>query len=192
MKNPVDHPVNELVSARWSPYGFDAEKSVSSEVLASVFEAARWSNSANNAQPWRYIVANRDTDADLWNRVLCTLMEGNQAWARYVPVLSVGLIQTHFEYNGKLNSTAKHDLGAASAFLTLEATARGLAVHQMAGIHVDKIRDAFSLPETIVPVTALAIGYAGANAQLDPKYLKRDEKVRERKPVNEIILNGGF
>lgn len=187
-RNPVEKPVHELISARWSPYEFDPAKGVSSEDLGSLFEAARWSMSSNNLQPWRYIVGNRDTDVELWNQVLECLVEGNRAWARFVPVLTLALAQTDNE--GKPIPTALHDLGAASAFLTLEAVNRGLVVHQMAGIQADKIRETFALPDSLRPVTALAIGYVGSNPDLDPAYLKRDEKVRTRKALSEIILQG--
>lgn len=190
IRNPVEHQVHDIISARWSPYEYDTGKKVATEDLGSLFEAARWAMSASNIQPWRYIVANRDTDADLWNKVLDNLMEGNQAWAKYVPVLALGLVEAYREGDGSPNRNALHDLGTASAFLTFEATSRGLAVHQMAGIKADRIRETFALPDNLQPVTALAIGYAGVNSELDPEYRKRDEKVRSRKPLSDIILHG--
>jgi nitroreductase len=165
-KNPVEKPVHELISSRWSPYEFDAAKGVSIEDLASVFEAARWSMSASNLQPWRYIVGNRNTDLALWNRVLDCLVEGNRDWARFVPVLALGLVQSEHEGNPIL--MALHDLGTASAYMTIEAVSRGLVIHQMAGIQADRIRESFALPDTLRPVTALAIGYVGSNPDLDP------------------------
>lgn len=192
MKNPTDHPVHDLLQARWSPYSFDADRPVETETLASLFEAARWAMSAYNAQPWRYIVANRATDEALWHQVLSTLVEGNQPWAKHVPVLALGCVETRFEANGEPNPTARHDLGAASACLTFEATARGLVVHQMSGIVHDRVRETFSLPDTVEPVTALAIGYAGSNPALDSDYAKRDDGKRSRKPFSEIILRGSL
>ena len=192
MKNPGNHPIHELLTARWSPYSFDPEQSVDTKTLTSLFEAARWSMSSYNAQPWRYIVANRASDEALWQEVLSVLVEGNQGWAKHVPVLALGLFEHNFEHNGKPNKGAKHDLGAASAFLTLEATARGLVVHQMIGIEPDKAKQTFQLPDSIEPLTALAIGYAGNNASLDANYAKRDDGKRERKPLSEILLKSAL
>lgn len=192
MNNPIEHPIHEHLQARWSPYSFDPEQSVDTETLTSLFEAARWTMSSYNGQPWRYIVANRESDEALWHKVLSVLLEGNQPWAKHAPVLAVGLFQPDFEYNGKPNKAAQHDLGAASAFLTLEATARGLVVHQMIGIDPDKTKKEFQLPDTIEPLTALAIGYAGENASLDEEYAKRDDKKRERKPLSEILLHSAL
>jgi len=192
MKNPAENPIHALLESRWSPYEFDKSKPVQSTDLASLFEAARWAMSAYNEQPWRYIVANRETDKDLWNKILNSLVEGNQPWAKHVPVLALGLVQPDFEKNGKPNPTALHDLGAASAFLTLEAQARGLAVHQMSGILPDVVKSTFSLPDTLKPVTALAIGYAGTNRELDESYAKRDSGSRVRIPLDEMLLNASF
>lgn len=135
MKNPTDHPIHKLLTDRSSPYSFDSAQTVDTDTLTSLFEAARWSMSSYNAQPWRYIIANRATDEALWQQVLSVIVEGNLPWAKHVPALALGLFQPNFEHNGKPNAGAQHDLGAASAFLTLEATARGLAVHQMIGTH---------------------------------------------------------
>ena len=192
MKNPSEHPIHELLKARWSPYSFDPEQSVDTKTLTSLFEASRWSMSSYNAQPWRYIVANRASDEALWQETLSVLVEGNQAWAKHVPVLALGLFEHNFEYNGKPNKAAQHDLGAASAFMTLEATARGLVVHQMIGIEPDKAKQTFQLSDTIEPLTALAIGYAGSNASLDDDYAKRDDGKRERKPLSEILLKSAL
>jgi hypothetical protein len=52
----LDHPVHELIAKRWSPYAF-SDRAVSTKDLQSLFEAARWTASSNNEQPWRYIVA---------------------------------------------------------------------------------------------------------------------------------------
>src|SRR6516162_8529709 len=123
-----DHPIQGLIAQRWSPYAF-LERPVSDEDLRSVFEAARWAASSYNEQPWRYIVATRANPSE-FERLLSCLVEGNQAWARAVPVLALGCTSLYHALNGKPNAAAAHDLGAASATLTFEATARGLFVHQ--------------------------------------------------------------
>ena len=192
MKNPTDQPLNNALSERWSPYAFDPRREVNPEDLAAVFEAARWSASSYNAQPWRYIVGVRNRGQAAWDQVFDVLLEGNQPWAKNAPVLAIGLAEHNFEHNGKPNKAALHDLGAASASLTVEATTRGLVVHQMIGIDPDKARTVFNLGGTIEPLTALAIGYAGDAGSVDEEYAKRDSKKRERKPIGEIIIQGGF
>ena len=190
--NPVGHDILPIFQQRWSPYVYDPAQEVGRADLEAIFEAARWSMSAFNAQPWRYIVGVRGRSQETWDRVHASLLEGNQGWTRDVPVLALGVAQRNYEYNGKPNGTAFHDLGAASASLTYEATARGLVVHQMAGIHPQKARELFELPEDIVPFTGLAIGYPGNLDEADAGLAERDRKTRGRKPLEELVIRGGF
>jgi nitroreductase len=187
---PADQPIQELLRKRWSPYAFDPNRDVAEADLRALFEAARWTMSSFNGQPWRYIVGVRARNRDVWERVLSALVPGNQAWAQHVPVLCLGLYRPNFEHNEKSNPTAAHDLGAASANLTFEATARGIHVHQMAGIVPDKAREVFQIPAELEPLTAIAIGYLGDGKNLDEQYAKRDERPRVRKVLDELVIRG--
>ena len=180
-----DHPIHELLAKRWSPYSF-ADQSVTRSDLQSLFEAARWAPSSYNEQPWRYIVATKN-DAIEFERLLACLVEGNQVWATNAPVLALGCTSLRFALNGKPNAAAIHDLGIASATLTFEATARGLYVHQMIGIMPDKARSTYSIPEEVLPITGLAIGYAASPDSLPEKLRERDLARRTRKPLNEFV-----
>src|SRR5262249_49427539 len=135
MRATTDHPVQELIAARWSPYAF-SNRPVSRQDLLSLFEAARWAASSYNEQPWTYIVATED-DAEGFATLLSCLVEGNQTWAKAAPVLALGCTSLTFTRNGKPNAAAEHDLGLASGSFALEAAARGLCVHQMIGILPD-------------------------------------------------------
>ncbi len=181
-----DHPIHELLAQRWSPYAF-ADRPVSEDDLRSLFEAARWAASSYNEQPWNYIVATK-REPEAFNRLLSCLLEGNQAWAAHAPVLALGCTSLNFGRNGKPNAAALHDLGLASASLTVEATARGLAVHQMIGILPDKARDLYRIPEGVQPLTGLAIGYAADPGLLPEKFRERDMSARSRKPLAEFVF----
>lgn len=192
MKNKTEHPIHYLLGSRWSPYAFDPNRGVDTDDLTSLFEAARWTMSSYNEQPWRFIVGVRSRDRSTWDQVFGVLLEGNQLWAKNAPVLVLGLAEHNFTRNGKVNKAAVHDLGAAAASLTFEATARGLSVHQMIGLDPEKARKTFALSDSIEPLTVLAIGYAGAPEAIDALIAERDARPRERKPFKEIILRGGF
>ena len=183
-----DHPIADLIARRWSPYAFDG-RPVADGDLRSLFEAARWSASSYNEQPWSYVVATQ-ADPEGFAKLLACLVEPNRAWAAAAPVLALGCASLAFARNGKPNAAALHDLGAASASLTLEATARGLAVHQMIGILPDAARQAYRIPEGVQPLTALAIGYA-AEPDAVPEALRgRDLVARVRKPLAEFVFGG--
>ena len=186
----MSHPVQDIIIKRWSPYAF-SDKPVSAEDLRSLFEAARWAASSYNDQPWFYIIGTKD-DPEQYEKVLSCLAEGNQAWAKHVPVIGLGVIRTTFAFNGKPNRVALHDLGAASAQLTAEATSRGIQVHQMAGILPDKAREVFDIPEGYEIQTGIAIGYADNEGESDEELLKRDSSPRPRKKLEEFVFGGAW
>jgi len=184
----TEHPVHELIARRWSPYSF-AERPVADADLRSLFEAARWAPSSYNEQPWSYIVATRD-DTENFERVLSCLVESNQAWAKHAPVLALGITRLLFRRNDKPNRAATHDLGLASASLVVEATARGLCVHQMIGIEPEKARALFAIPQEHEALTGIAIGHPAENPALPEAIRQRDLERRPRRPVGEFVFGG--
>ena len=193
MNKPAEtkYPILEPIQARWSPRAF-APTPVEAEKLGSVFEAARWAASAFNEQPWRFIVATKD-QPDEYARALGCLVEANQDWAQHAPVLVLTAACTCFKMNNEANRVAVHDLGLAVSQLVLQATALGLATHQMAGIELEKTRETYNIPENFEPQTALAIGYPGDPAAL-PEGWTRDAETspRERLPLDAIVFQGGW
>jgi len=185
---PSDFPVHELIRERWSPRAF-SDKPVPQDILRAIFEAARWAPSSNNEQPWAYIVAARD-DKDSFEKMLGVLVEFNAKWARSAPVLALAVSELAFAKNNVPNRNAQYDTGAASALLSVEATARGLAVHQMAGFDPDKARQVFGIPAGWEAIAALAIGYPGDPASLPPPLKDREMAPRIRKPIAEFVMAG--
>lgn len=193
MQKPAEtqYPVLNAIRDRWSPRAF-ADTPVESAKLGSLFEAARWAASAFNEQPWRFIVATKDDPAE-YDKALGCLVEANQAWAKAAPVLVLTVISTTFKKNGNDNRVAQHDLGQAAAHLTLQAAALGLATHQMAGVDLDKVREAYSVPDGFEPQTAIAIGYPGDPDTL-PEGWARDAETapRSRNGFGEFVFTGKF
>jgi nitroreductase len=185
-----DHAINPLLADRWSPYAF-GDRQVALPDLLALLEAARWAASSYNEQPWRYLLACR-SDGAPFEQLLSCLVEANQAWAKFAPVLLIGITVNTFERNGKPNKAAAHDLGLASASLTVEATARGLVVHQMVGIDPDRVRTLYQLPPNAEALTALAIGYEGANPNLPLAIAERDRLPRSRRPIDTFVFGGAW
>jgi nitroreductase len=185
---PSDFPVHELIRERWSPRAF-AGKPVPQDVLRSIFEAARWAPSSNNEQPWAYIVATKD-DKENFDKMLSVLVEFNAQWARSAPALALAVAKLNFAKNNTPNRNALYDTGAASALLSVEATAQRLAVHQMAGFDPEKARQVFGIPPGWEPIAALAIGYPGDPASLPPPLKDREMAPRARKPIAEFVMAG--
>ncbi|HET8921704.1 MAG TPA: nitroreductase family protein [Candidatus Acidoferrum sp.] len=190
MQKPAaaEHPVHDFIVQRWSPRAF-SDKPVLPEVLRSLFEAARWAASSYNDQPWAYIVATKDDEKN-YSKLLSVLVDMNAAWAKQAPVLAISVARKHFKHNGAPNRVALHDVGAANAQLTMEATSRGLLVHQMAGFDQSKAREVFGIPEGWDPVSAIAIGYPGDPETLPENFRTPELAPRTRKPLSEFVMTG--
>lgn len=187
-KASIDYPIHELLAERWSPYGFE-DRSVAEADLRSLFEAARWAASSYNEQPWSFFVATRENPTE-FTRLLSCLVEANQEWAKAAPVLVLGVVSLKFSRNNKDNRAAVHDLGLAAGNLVVEATARGLCVHQMIGILPDKAREVYQIPEHYEAWTAMAIGYKADPAKLPDALKERDLTPRQRKPLSQFVFTG--
>ncbi|MDR8392966.1 nitroreductase family protein [Aliifodinibius sp. S!AR15-10] len=181
LNTDVEYPVHDLIQQRWSPRSF-SDEAVDGELLRQLFEAARWSPSSYNEQPWRFIVATKE-HPQKYQRMLDVLLPGNQRWAQEAPVLILTIVKIQFSRNGSTNRAAKHDLGQAVAHLTFEATNHDLYLHQMAGIDLDKARETFSIPEGYEPFTGIALGYLG---DADPP------SSRKRKEIDEFVFQGDW
>ena len=184
------HPVHELIRARWSPRAF-AGTPVPPDVLRSILEAARWAPSSFNEQPWRFIVATKG-DEEAYEKLLHCFNEKNRTWARLAPVLMISVAKRHFSKNEKPNRHAWHDVGHAVANLTLQALVHGVYVHQMAGILPDVIRETYAIPEEFEPVAGLALGYLGDPEDLPEERQASEFARRSRRSLEEMVFSGSW
>lgn len=183
------YPISRLAQNRWSPRAF-LDKPVETEKLVSMFEAARWSASGGNEQPWRFIVGlNRD---ETWQKIFDTLNEGNREWNRNVPVLIVALGNKISSWDGNISPVFQYDTGQAVAHLSLEAMNQGLYVHQMGGFSVEKACELLDIPDTHLPIAVISAGYIGDPDSLPEKLKQRELLERQRKTLSEIVFSGRF
>ncbi len=172
--------IHELLARRWSPKAF-LPRPVEPAKLAQLFEAARWSPSSYNAQPWAFIVATR-ADAEGYNRLLSTLVDVNRQWAQQAPVLILAVAKLDFNHVARANRHALYDLGQSVAHLTLQATALDLHIHQMGGFDPNAARELFAIPAGYEPVAVLALGYNEAPGP--------EQGARTRKPLTDFVFSG--
>ena len=140
-----------------------------------------------NEQPWSFIVAQRQNQAE-FDQMLGCLMEFNVRWAQHAPVLMLAVARLNFAANGELNRHAFYDLGHAMAALTYQAIASGLSVCQMAGFEVEKARGVFAIPADHEPVVAVAIGYQGDSAILPEKLRQKELTPRRRYSAEKFVF----
>ncbi|MFD2045109.1 nitroreductase family protein [Ornithinibacillus salinisoli] len=181
------YDIDPIYLKRWSPRSFQ-EKDIPKDVLNSLFEAARWAPSAGNAQPWRFVLANKKSDRD---KFLSYINDGNVAWCRHAPVLVAVLSKKEEERFGGFNQSHAFDTGAAWGYLALEATRKGLITHAMGGFNKEKAREILSIPEEYAIHAIVAIGYQGGKENLSEKLQSR-EKPSDRKLIDELVSEGSF
>lgn len=182
---PAVPGVEDLFLRRWSPRAF-ANKEVSKEDLKTIFEAASWAASSYNEQPWRFFLGRRG-DAT-YQKIFDVLVEFNQSWAKSAPVLILSVASNKFAQNGHPNKYSIHDTGAATAYLSLQATALGLHTHSMAGFDHSHARRAFNVSDEYDIGAVTALGYLGDPSTLHDQMRSQEVSPRSRKPISEIVL----
>ena len=177
--------VHPLLAERWSPRGFDGAHEIGGEALTARLEAARWAPSAQNSQPWRFLVTRRGEPAH--DRLYAALAPGNQAWAGAASALILVAARTADD-DGRPQPWALYDTGQAVAALVTQAQADGLAVHQMGGFDTDAVRTGFGLGEDLTPVVILAVGRHDSEAGLPEPLAAREAAPRTRHPLGDLLL----
>lgn len=180
------YPVLALIKDRWSPRSF-SEQPISEQDMNTIIEAATWSFSAMNEQPWRYVVAHKGTA--LFNAFLDLLNGGNRPWNENAAALVLSVQTTTYANNGSKNINALHDTGAANILLTLQANSMGIYTHLMEGFSKPHAKELLHLSEGMEPVVMIALGYPDAAEKLAEPFKARELSPRSRKGLSEILLN---
>lgn len=185
---PASIEILDVIAKRWSPRAFTGQ-SVSTEDLHRIFTAASWAASSTNEQPWRFLFG-RNGDAT-FVKILDSMAEANQAWARHAPVLLLSVGKSTFSpgpYTGQHNPYALHDTGAASAYLALQTSALGLYAHGVGGFDHEKVRTHFNIPANFEIGACWAIGYLGNSDTLPERLRQRELAARSRKSLAEFVF----
>ncbi|MEZ0341628.1 nitroreductase family protein [Mycobacterium sp. pV006] len=189
----ADHPPGRLASTevgihppiaqRWSPRAFDQVAQLERVDLIALLEAARWAATWGGRQPVRFVVGSRDDETFV--TIAATLRRGN-SYARAASALIVLCADEGEDDRAALYSAV--DVGAATANLSIEAVARGLVVHPMAGFDADALRRDLALGG-LRPLVVVAVGRLGDYDTVAPEIAERDRRPRERLPLSEVVLN---
>jgi nitroreductase len=184
----TEAPLIAALVERWSPRAYDPSAVIEDETLRTILEAARWAPSANNVQPWRFVVARRGTPE--FAAVHDGLLGFNQAWADSAAVLIVNITEVT-DAEGKARPWARYDLGQAVAHLSVQAQHEGLHTHQMGGFDPEKFRASFGFGERFEAVSVTAIGVLGDVDALPDGLRERESAPRTRLPLDELVLTVG-
>jgi nitroreductase len=181
---PHQFSVMDVLEQRWSPRAFDRNEVLDENRLGPAFEAARWSPSSGNSQPWTFMVGFRGDD--VFQTIVGTMASGNQVWAEHAGAV-VANIASVVDAEGNPQSHAVYDLGQAVAHFSVQATAEGLMVHQMGGFDAQTLGRELELDSSQRVVTLMAIGSMGDPAELPERLQLREAQPRSRKSLSEIV-----
>lgn len=180
-----DSDFYKIVQKRYSGYAFDRNKNLTFDLLVQLADAARLSPSSYNEQPWKFIFCDRIKSVEAHGRAISCLADVNQKWAKDAPLLVIVLANTISEKTQDVNPYAHYDTGAAAISLIYQATSLGLMAHEIGGFDSNRLKETFVVPDEMIPLTVIAIGYEEKNtaANVLPS---------SRKPIGESFFLGEF
>src|SRR5512135_931457 len=175
---------HRVITARRSLRAF-SQRPVEMEKIERMLEAARWSPSCSNRQPWRFVVVGADAPS---RAAVEAALDAGNAWAKRAPVLIA--VGARREDAAVVESREYFllDTGLALMSLLYRAVDLGLLVNPMAGWKEEPLRAALGLPADFTPAAVVAVGYAGDSEDLDEAARAKDGKPRTRKPLREVAF----
>ena len=138
----INGVADKVFIERWSPRSFVPD-TIPELDLQIIIDAARWSPSTMNEQPWLFFTASRESSK--FQEFVKCLNEGNQLWATHSSVIGFIIARKFFKHKSRENSLAEFDCGAAWMALTIQARMLGYYTHGMGGINRAKIDELLGL-----------------------------------------------
>lgn len=148
--------------------------------LCGLLEAARWTASGWNRQPWRFLVG-RHGDRT-FQQLHQALTPANRTAVRNAGALILALRQARGADGGPLVGT-EFELGLAVARLSVQARATGWHIVHLGGFRRPAVVAAFEVPAEFEPFVILAVGRSTAGSPCAPP-------PRSRLPLSDIAFTG--
>ena len=167
--------VKEAIQARRSVRAYQ-DREVPEEKIKKVLEAAQLAPSANNRQPWKFIVV-RDPQL----REQLARAAANQSFVGEAPVIIVAVaLQPEYIMTCGVPSYPV-DLAIAVDHMSLSAVDEGLGTCWIGAFYQDEVKKILNIPEKYKVVTLLPLGFPAD---------KPGSKFR--KPLEEIVCYETF
>lgn len=171
----------QLVHSRKSIRRF-LDKPVEREKILSCLEAARVAPSADNVQPWRFLVIDDPEIIKDFAKEAFSGIYFPSKFAAKAPIIIVILARLDIIANriGKQIQNISFyliDIGIAGEHIVLQAEDLGLGTCWIGWFNARKTRKFFKIPRKYKIVSLMAMGY----------YEKKPSKERKRKKLEEII-----
>ena len=168
----------ELARRRYSERRF-SDKGVEPDKIAKILEAGRIAPTAHNLQPQKiYVIASEEAHAKLLTKTKMTYGAPLVFLVCYDNTISWKNTNDRCYEN---YDSGEVDATLAASSMMMEATDLGLSTLWARAFDSADMIEIFDLPENIVPVVLLSVGYPGPESR--PSRLHDS-----RKPIDEIVV----
>ncbi len=173
--------VKEIIARRRSIRRY-LDRPVEREKILACLESARLAPSADNVQPWRFVIID---DPELKDRFSKEVFSGIYSFSKFAvkaPVLILILVQTHLLAHGigkQFQDVYYYliDAGIAGEHIVLQAEELGLGTCWVGWFNFKKARKILNIPKKYKIVSLLTMGY----------YEEKTQKQKRRKSLEEIV-----
>ena len=172
--------VKEIIAQRRSIRRY-LDKSVEREKILECLEAARLAPSADNVQPWRFLVIDDPELKDKFTKEIFSGIYSISKFAAKAPVLIIILARLDIIANriGKQIQNIHFyliDTGIAGEHIVLQAEELGLGTCWIGWFNSRKARKVLNIPRKYKIVSLLSMGY----------YEKKPSREKKRKKLEDI------
>lgn len=175
----------ELIFDRHSVRSFSPEP-IPKEALADILEAGRLAPSAQNKQPWRYLVF---TESDKIQKLAlnCGLIGLSNFFIRKAPCLIIACADT--KANLKLNGQDYYLVDTAISFHQMMLMARSYGIEScwLAAFSEKKLRGYLDIPSSWRIVALAPFGYPAEKKSTYSKMVSSFAGSDSRKPLSDIV-----
>lgn len=161
----------DVIAKRWSPRHY-LDENIPQEHINQMIEAARWTPSGHNLEPWYFYYAQKPDKG--YEKLEDCLSEYNHRWAKSAPLLIVAC-----EDQSEESQYGKYDLGAAVYALVLQAHALGYHCRQMALFNHERVREIVKRHHE--PYIIIAVGKLGDYEKAEEHIIRYEIDPRPRK-----------
>jgi nitroreductase len=148
-----------------------ADRPIPQDLLDRIVDCARYSVSAGEDQPWRFVIVR---DRMLRHRL--SEVAFNSILVKTAPVVLAGCARVHSRISGHGKPAYPIDLAAAGQAMSLCAADLGLQTAWITGFREPALRALLTIPSDVPVVTLLAIGYPDGF-----------DKLPARRPLSEVV-----
>ncbi|MCK4338120.1 MAG: nitroreductase family protein [Candidatus Aminicenantes bacterium] len=179
-------PLQKLIHQRRSIRKY-LDRPVEKEKILTCLEAARLAPSAENVQPWRFLVIDNPEVKDAFSRAVFSGIYSYTKFAKKAPVLILilGRLDVLANRMGKQIQNISYfliDTGIAGEHIVLQAQELGIGTCWIGWFNTRKARKFFKIPKKYKIVSLMALGY----------YEQKPPREKKRKPLEEIVWFNTF